>query len=85
MIDPVSTLGEAFATPSSVEAALAEFPECGFVHAGESSTFRARMRNELRPAPDSASLLRMNPFALFSPDAKKAIQIANREAHGAGQ
>ena len=27
----------------------------------------------------------MNPFDLFSPDAKKAIQIANREAHGAGQ
>ena len=27
----------------------------------------------------------MNPFDFFSPDAKKAIQIANREAHGFGQ
>ena len=27
----------------------------------------------------------MNPFDLFSPDAKKAIQIANREAHGYGR
>ena len=27
----------------------------------------------------------MNPFETFSPDAKKAIQIANREAHGFGQ
>ena len=27
----------------------------------------------------------MNPFDTFSPDAKKAIQIANREAHGFGQ
>ncbi|MBQ9726824.1 MAG: ATP-dependent Clp protease ATP-binding subunit [Kiritimatiellae bacterium] len=27
----------------------------------------------------------MNPFDTFTPDAKKAIQIANREAHGFGQ